>query len=64
MCPNHVIDPTFFFDAILEFAFDYDWYAMKGYELDDMKRRIAKFDKLSISGSSVISYTIKTDISM
>lgn len=48
---NHVIDPTFFFDAILEFAFDYDWFPMKGYEVDDMKRRVAKFDHLTINGS-------------
>lgn len=49
--PNHVIDPTFFFDAILEFAFDYDWFPMTGYELDSMKRRIAKFDHKKINGS-------------
>ena len=51
MAQNHVIDPTFFFDAIAEFAFDYDWYAMTGYEVDDMKRRVAKFDKRTINGS-------------
>lgn len=48
---NHVIDPTFFYDAILEFAFDYDWYVLTGYDLDDMKRRVAKFDHLIINGS-------------
>ena len=51
MPQNHVIDPTFFFDAILEFAFDYDWYPLQGYETDDMKRRIAKFDHKTINGS-------------
>ena len=51
MPQNHVIDPTFFFDAILEFAFDYDWYAVQGYELDDMKRKVAKFDHQIINGS-------------
>ena len=48
---NHVIDPTFFFDAILEFAFDYDWFPMTGYELDEMKRQVAKFDHQIINGS-------------
>ena len=51
MSQNHVIDPTYFFDAILEFAFDYDWYVMTGYELDDMKRKVAKFDHRTINGS-------------
>ena len=51
MPQNHVIDPTFFFDAILEFAFDYDWYAMTGWETDEMKRRVAKFDHRIIDGS-------------
>lgn len=51
MPQNHVIDPTFFFDAILEFAFDYDWYPVKEVKLDDMKRRVTIFDHLTINGS-------------
>ena len=51
MPQNHVIDPTYFFDAILEFAFWYDWYPLKGYDVDEMKRRVAKFDHLKIEGS-------------
>ena len=51
MGQNHVIDPTYFFDAILEFAFDYDWYVMTGWEIDEMKRKVAKFDKQTINGS-------------
>lgn len=51
MAQNHVIDPTFFFDAILEFSFDYDWYASKGVVLDDMKRRVTQFDHQIINGS-------------
>lgn len=51
MPQNHVIDPTFFYDAILEFAFDYDWYVCTGYHLDDMKRQVASFDKRIINGS-------------
>jgi hypothetical protein len=51
MPQNHVIDPTFFYDAIFEFAFDYDWYPMTGYDTDDMKRRTAKFDHQTINGS-------------
>lgn len=51
MAQNHVIDPTFFFDAILEFTFDYDWYAVKGIKTDEMKRRVTEFEKLTINGS-------------
>lgn len=51
MAQNHVIDPTFFNDAILEFAFNYDWFPMTGWKVDDMGRRIASFDKKVINGS-------------
>ena len=51
MSQNHVIDPTYFYDAILEFAFDYDWYVVTGYDVDDLGRRVAKFDKQIINGS-------------
>lgn len=48
---NHVIDPTFFYEAIEEFAFNYDWYVVKGLTLDDYGRRITQFDKQTIRGS-------------
>lgn len=48
---NHVIDPTFFYDAIELFAFNYNWYVVKDYEIDDMGRRITKFDSQIIRGS-------------
>lgn len=51
MSQNHVIDPTYFYDAILEFAFDYDWYVVKKYDTDDLGRRVARFDKQVINGS-------------
>lgn len=48
---NHLIDPTFFFSAIEEFAFDYDWYACKGKKLDDLHKLVYDFDKRTIRGS-------------
>lgn len=48
---NHVIDPTFFYDAIEEFAFNYDWYVVDGLSLDDYGRRITQFKKMTIRGS-------------
>ena len=48
---NHVIDPTFFDSAILEFAFDYDWYAENGMIVDELGRRIPSFSKQTINGS-------------
>ncbi len=48
---NHVIDPTFFYDAIEVFAFNYEWYVVKEISLDELGRRITQFDKLTIRGS-------------
>lgn len=48
---NHVIDPTWFYDAIEEFAFDYDWYATEGIDVDDLGRQVTKFRKNKIRGS-------------
>ena len=48
---NHVVDPTWFDDAIELFAFDYDWYVQAGFKCDELGRRITKFDKLTIRGS-------------
>lgn len=52
MVQNHVIDPTFFYDAIELFAFNYDWYVASDVpELDDLGRRVQKFQKMKIRGS-------------
>jgi hypothetical protein len=48
---NHVIDPTYFYDAIEEFAFDYDWYPSNGTAVDDMGRVTRSFEKSTIRGS-------------
>jgi hypothetical protein len=51
MSQNHVIDPTFFYDAIEEFAFDYDWYPLTGVDTDDLGRTVSTFGKSVIRGS-------------
>ena len=48
---NHVIDPTFFFDAIEEFSFDYDIYVVIDKKLDSGGREKITFDKTTIRGS-------------
>lgn len=48
---HHFIDPYFFLEALLEFATEFDWYPLINYEVDDMGRRIAKFDHQKIVGS-------------
>ena len=49
--PNRLVDPTWFFDAIDEFEFAYDWYANNGYSIDDMGRRVLTYSKQVIRGS-------------
>lgn len=51
MSQNHVIDPTFFYDAIEWFAFDYDWFAVTELGLDDLGRERRNFQKMKIRGS-------------
>lgn len=48
---NHLVDPTYFFDAIEEFAFDYDMYVEKGKEVDERGRIKKSFMKTTIRGS-------------
>lgn len=48
---NHVIDPTFFYDAIEEFSFDYSCYFVCGEDYDDEGKTIKKYDKKIIRGS-------------
>ena len=51
MSQNHVVDPTYFYEAIEWFAFDYDWYPIVSSDLDDLGRRINTFKKTTIRGS-------------
>lgn len=48
---NHVVDPTFFYDAIELFAFNYDIFIVKGQEIDDYGRIMTQFEKQKIRGS-------------
>lgn len=48
---NHVIDPTYFYDAIEEFAFDYDIFVVTQPKLDDYGNRTYGYAKESIRGS-------------
>lgn len=49
---NHLVDPTFFFDAIEEFSFTYNIYvAVDNDEIDEYGNRIWKYKKNSIRGS-------------
>lgn len=48
---NHIIDPTFFYDAIEQFAFNYDWFVVKEKDLDEYGRYTTTFDKKFIRGS-------------
>lgn len=51
MYQNHVIDPTYFYDCIEEFAFNYDCYIVKNINVDDYGRKITNFEKTQIRGS-------------
>ena len=48
---NHVVDPTYFYDAIEEFAFNFEWYPCKGTTVDPMGHRVYKYDSQIIRGS-------------
>ena len=48
---NHVVDPSYFFDAIEQFAFDYDAYIVINKDVDDYGRVISNFDKVTVRGS-------------
>ncbi len=48
---NHVIDPTYFYDAIEEFAFNYDWYPVNKQTVDALGNRIYGYSKNTIHGS-------------
>lgn len=48
---NHVIDPTYFYDAIEEFAFDYNLYVNTQKTVDDYGRRVLGYTLEKIRGS-------------
>ena len=48
---NHVIDPTFFWDAIEEFSFDYTIYINTSKTVDEYGRRKLGYTKEIIRGS-------------
>ena len=51
MYKNHLIDPSYFYDAIEEFAFDYDIYIQVDRKLDEYHRLSYSFEKTIIRGS-------------
>ena len=48
---NHLIDPSYFYDAIEKFAFDYDIYVKTGEVQDEYFRAKMTFEKKTIRGS-------------
>ena len=48
---NHVIDPTFFWDAIEEFSFNYTIYINTSKTVDEYGRRKLGYTKETIRGS-------------
>lgn len=51
MYQNHVVDPTFFYDAIEEFSFNYDIYVIVKKCLNEAGKTAITFDKQIIRGS-------------
>ena len=51
MYQNHVVDPTYFYEAIEQFSFDFDWYPIKDTEIDELGKRVLKYGKETIRGS-------------
>ena len=48
---NHVIDPTYFYDAIEEFAFNYTLYVKSTKTVDDYGREHYTYSEQTIHGS-------------
>ncbi len=48
---NHIIDPTFFFDAIDMYSFDYIAYIVKGVTRDDYGMQRSEYSKVKVRGS-------------
>lgn len=48
---NHVIDPTYFWDAVEEFSFDYDIYVVVGKKTNSIGKRVLQYQLQTIRGS-------------
>lgn len=48
---NHVIDPTFFYDALAEFSFDYELYYVDSQHVDEAGYTIKTWSRQIIEGS-------------
>ena len=47
---NHVIDPTFFYDAIEEFSFNYNLYVNTSKSVDDYGKRVLGYTLTKVRG--------------
>ena len=48
---NHLIDPSYFYDAIEQFAFDYDIFIQIAETTDEFYRKKYSYEKKTIRGS-------------
>lgn len=48
---NHLVDPTYFFDCIEEFAFDYDLFVVVEQNIDDYGKQVNQYQLQTIRGS-------------
>ena len=48
---NHLVDPTFFYDAIENFSFDYNLYVNTGKSVDEYGRRVLAYTHQIVRGS-------------
>ena len=48
---NHVIDPTYFYDCIEEFSFNYNIFVVTGKTLDDYGNSVLTYTNQTIRGS-------------
>lgn len=51
MTSNHIIDPSYFDDAIEAFSFNYEWWHINNMVVDDYGNQKSEFEKLTIIGS-------------
>lgn len=48
---NHLVDPLWFYDAVEEFKFTYDWFIESRIEKDALFRQVTRYEKKEIKGS-------------
>lgn len=48
---NHVVDPTYFYDAIEQFRFTFDWFVETERQVDEYGRLTYGYTKMEIDGS-------------